>query len=254
MKSRGTRIGAILILLLLTATTAVVILGTDIFNIKKISIMGSQHIERNVIISISGISYGDSIFKVNRRQVRENIESRAPYPIVKDVVLRLPDEVEIYIEERAPVAYIPFLSSYLLIDENAFIMDLIKQDESSDQYFKIEGLREFNFKKGTQFEFIESEKIKQVVLNELLDSIYKRGVQHMISEISLENVDNIKLLTRQGVLLELGQAVQLEKKLAWLLSDAYTEIVNSDMKGTLDVSVAEKAVFRPDQDLNEVSD
>ena len=214
MKSRGTRIGAILILLLLTATTAVVILGTDIFNIKKISIIGSQHIERNVIISISGISYGDSIFKVNRRQVRENIESRDPYPIVKDVVLRLPDEVEIYIEERTPVAYIPFLSSYLLIDENAFIMDLIKQDESSDQYFKIEGLREFNFKKGTQFELIESEKIKQVVLNELLDSIYKRRVQHMISEISLENVDNIKLLTRQGVLLELGQAVQLEKKLA----------------------------------------
>ncbi|HZK34668.1 MAG TPA: FtsQ-type POTRA domain-containing protein [Bacillota bacterium] len=254
MKGRGTRIGAILILVLLICITGIVILGTDIFNIQKISVKGSEDIDKNVIISISGISYGDSIFKISRKQVRERLENTQPYPLVKEILLRLPDEVEIQIEERAATAYIPYLSSYIVIDKNAFIVDIVKQGSGEAKHMKIEGVRLLNFAKGTQLELIESEDIKQRVIISLLDSISAQGVQNVISIIHMSDVDNIQLETKDGIIVKLGQATQVDTKLSWILSDAYTDLVDENMQGVLDVSVAEKAVFRPKQELNEVGE
>mgnify|MGYP000903224014 CR=1 FL=1 len=68
----------------------------------------------------------------------------------------------------------------------------------------------------------------------------------MLRDIRLVDPDDLLLTTRDGVRVRIGQAVELDKKLGWLKSDAYAEVLEKGESGILDVSVPGKAVFHPE--------
>ncbi|HOB20730.1 MAG TPA: FtsQ-type POTRA domain-containing protein, partial [Candidatus Atribacteria bacterium] len=179
MKGHGTRLGILMILILLVCITAIVILGTDTFSIKKITVSGSNAADTNVIINTSNISYGDNIFKINRALVKQRIENSPPYPIVLSILLKLPDEVEIKVQERTPAAIVPYLSSNILIDKTGFIIDIRKQQEEAGSP-SVEGVIIQSFTKGYKLKLIESESFKLRVLLNLLESIYKLEVNDIL--------------------------------------------------------------------------
>ena len=57
--------GLLLILILLLALTGMVLIGTEIFQIKEITVLGNAKISYNDIVNRSGIIYGDNIFKLD---------------------------------------------------------------------------------------------------------------------------------------------------------------------------------------------
>lgn len=253
MKGHGTRLGILMILILLVCITAIVFLGTDTFSIKKITVYGNNAVDEAVIINTSGISYNDNIFKINKALVKQRIENSPPYPIVLSILLKLPNEAEIKVQERTPAAVVPYLSSNLVIDKTCFIIDIEKQ-RAETSYPSIEGVIIQSFAKGSKLKLIESESFKLRVLLNLLESICKQGVGDILATINIEDPDNLKLYTRDGIEIVVGQAVELDRKLGWLRSDAYSELLRQGLKGTLDVSVPGKAIFKPEEQKSEVVD
>lgn len=253
MRANGTRRGVLLFLILLLCLVAIVFLGTEVFQVKRISILGSKTLDNNVIISLSGVSYGDNIFKISKEKVKNRIQDNAPFPIVEAISFKLPDEVAITVQERTPAAVIPYLSSYIVIDAGGLILDIIKQ-QPEVVYPVIDGLEIQNLTKGKPLDSIESDDYKQRILISLLEEIYACGVEDIIKVINMENPDDILLKTRDDIQIIVGQAVEIDKKLAWLQSDAYTEVLERDINGVMDISVSGKAIFRPESQLNEVGD
>jgi cell division protein FtsQ len=245
MGQNGTRRGILLFLVLLISLAAIVFLGTEIFQVKKITVLCSGTLDRNVIMNLSGVSYGDNIFKISRDKVKKRIESNSPYPVVEAVSFRLPDEVVLAVEERVPAAVIPYLSSYIVIDANGFIMEIIKQ-KADIPYPVVEGIRLSSLTKGSKLEVAESGTYKQKVMIRVLQAVQEWNEGSMLHSIRMEDPDNILLVTRDGVRITIGQATNLDKKLGWLKSDAYTEVLEKGQTGILDVSVPGKAVFRPE--------
>lgn len=243
MDNKGTSRGFLLFLMLLISLAAIVFLGTEVFQVKKITVYCGDELEKDVIINLSGVSLGDNIFKISREKVKKRIESNSPFPVVETISFRLPDEVIIAVEERSPAALIPYLSSHIVIDTNGFILDIIKQRETT-QYPVIEGIRLRNLTKGSLLESVDSDNYKRKVLIHLLEEIREWDIGGMLELINLEDPDSIILLTRDQVTVSVGQGVELDKKLGWLKSEAYTEVLARTEKGVLDVSVPGKAVYR----------
>ncbi|HHY82704.1 MAG TPA: FtsQ-type POTRA domain-containing protein [Clostridiales bacterium] len=245
MGYNGTRKRILMFLILLVCIAAVVFIGTEVFQVENIVILGSGTLDDDVIINLSGISYGDNIFKINKEKVRQRIEGNAPFPMVQAISIRLPDEVIIAVEERVPAAVIPYLSSNIIIDSSGFILDIVKQTNELS-YPTIEGMHISRLIKGSVLETAESDSYKFKIMIRMLEAIAKWEIGSMIQTIYLDDPDHVELVTRDDVHVTLGQALELDRKLGWLQSDAYTEVLNRDEKGTLDVSVPGKAVFHPE--------
>ncbi len=245
MGKSGTRSGFYRFMVMLLCLAAIVFIGTEIFQVKKCTVVGSHALDNDVIINISGVSKSDNIFKIDKKLVKSRIEGSAPFPRVLAVSIKLPDEVIISIEERTPVALIPYLSSYLVIDSSGFILDIIKEDKIPELPI-VEGIHITRLTKGSLLEVSESDKYRYKILTVMLDAVIERGSSELIHSISLDNPDGVTLLTRDGISVYVGQAVELDRKLGWLHSEAYTKVQQSEQEGSLDVSVPGKAVFHPD--------
>jgi len=244
MARNGTKKGILLFLILLICFAAIVFIGTEVFQVKNIIVTYSGTLDENAIINASGINFGDNIFKINKEQVKQRIENSPPFPIVEGISFKLPDEVQIIVEERVPIALVPYLSSYILIDSNAFVLDIIKQTQNPP-YPVIEGLTISRLSKGSILELDQNGDYRQKVLIQLMESLKEWSIIDMVSAINMDNPDDIILFTKDEISVKLGQAVELDRKLGWLKSDAYTEVIEKEEPGTLDVSVPGKAVFNP---------
>ena len=64
-----------LIFILLLAVTGVFYLGTESFQIKKITVIGNEIIDEKEIIKRSGISFNQNIFKLDKEIVERGLKA-----------------------------------------------------------------------------------------------------------------------------------------------------------------------------------
>src|SRR5690554_5659597 len=70
--------GILIIFFLILSVLFLILLGTEIFAIHKITVLGNRNIEYNEIVKLSGIEIGENIFKLDVKRVEENLKSN-PY-------------------------------------------------------------------------------------------------------------------------------------------------------------------------------
>ncbi|NLN40728.1 MAG: FtsQ-type POTRA domain-containing protein [Clostridiales bacterium] len=232
-----------LILILFLATIGILYLGTESFQIKKITVVGNEKIKKEDIIKRSGISYKQNILKLDKGLVKERIET-IPYLEVMSIKLSYPDEVIITVYERKTVAIIPYLNSYFIIDKDCNIVEIT--DELDDiGYPLVQDMEIRSFVVGKKLVTEEEYQVK--VLSRILESIYQLELENQISEIMMGNPDDIELILTEGIRTRIGQAIEMDKKLIWLKSDKLKEVCQGLTGGILDLSAPSKPVFYPDE-------
>lgn len=90
-----------------------------------------------------------------------------------------------------------------------------------------------------------NEEYDLTALQRILEAIYKLELQDQISEIRLDDVNDIFLVSSRGIQVRIGQAIDVEKKLVWLKSEEVQEVCSGVLGGVLDVSVPSQPVFYP---------
>jgi cell division protein FtsQ len=245
MGRNGTSKGILLFLVLLLCLTAIVLLGAGVFQVKKITVISGGTLSEDAIINLSGITRGDNIFKISKAKVKNRMENNPPFPVVQSISFRLPAEVVLVVRERVPVAVIPYLSSHIIIDGSGFVLNIVKQQDD-EPYPVVEGVPVTSLTRGSLLSTGEHESYREKILLRLLGEMDKWKVGGMLKGIGLENPDNIVLTTKDGIQVQIGQAVELDKKFGWLKSEAYQSVLKNGKGGTLDVRVPDKAVYRPE--------
>lgn len=233
--------GLLLILILLLALTGMVLIGAEIFQINEITVLGNEKIVYNDIVNRSGIVYGDNIFKLDKELVEKRIEAN-PYLDVISIVRKYPDQVIITVRERQAAAIIPYLNSYFIIDKEGYILE-IKSEQGVIDYPIIQGITISSFVVGKKIAV--NEEYQLTALQRILNAVYELELQDQISEIRMENVDDIYIMLNTGIQVRIGQAIDVEKKLIWLKSEDVQKTINGVLGGVLDVSAASQPVFYP---------
>lgn len=101
-------------------------LVSPIFNIKEIQVNNNNQIATETIVSLSQLQVGQNLFRFNKNKVEKEIETN-PYIESVDIKRKLPNKVEITVEERNRNYNVEFLNGYAYINNQGYILEISEQ-------------------------------------------------------------------------------------------------------------------------------
>lgn len=123
------------LMLKFTALLIIIIAGiifalvSPIFNIKEINVSNNNQINTETIISLSQLNLGQNIFKFNKNKVNKNIKTNAYIESV-EIKRKLPNKVQIQIEERKKEYNVEFLNGYAYINNQGYILQISEERQA----------------------------------------------------------------------------------------------------------------------------
>ncbi|RKD34301.1 cell division protein FtsQ/DivIB [Thermohalobacter berrensis] len=212
-KIKRKKIGLIFTLLLLFVTTFLILLTkTSFFNVSEIKIIGNEQLTEDKIIMASGLTIEENIFKIDTEKMEKNLISH-PY-IKKTKVKRIfPNKLSIYIEERKEIAAISYIGSYIYLDNEGIVLNILS--DKKDNLIVVDGLKIKNMSIGKKIMLEDNQDIDKL-LNFLKDC-KKNDLIKEISRINIDNKFNIKLTMNSGLNVAFGNLYNVKYKVSFLI-------------------------------------
>lgn len=230
-----------ILLLLLLVFTAAFLLTSSLFNIKGINVSGNIRVSQQEIIRLSGLNYEQNIFRINTKTTMQHI-FQSPYVKKIKISRRLPNIVNIDIIEREPMVLVPYVGSYLFVDQEGIVVE-INPSIDDMKLPVIKGLKFNTFKLGEEIKVENKLQLNSVV--KLISEMQRTNMSQEISEINAEDVLNLQLKTKSGIRINLGDDSNISKKLP--LAKAIIHDLNSQkLKGTVEMGHQGNPVFKPE--------
>ena len=218
---------------------------TVFLKVADIEVSGTTRYEAADIIATSGIESGDNLFAINKFEVAEKILEEYPYIEQIKIRRRLPDTFTFEIVERVPTAYIESEGNRWLIDNNAYIVELLSKD-AAVKVPKITGGEVVTPREGS--ELILKNEDQLIALKEVLTSLRKTEMTDKTVRVDIGKLYAINIVLGERFLVELGDSQDLAAKIR-MLNAVLSELGEYD-KGTINVSAIKEARFRPDINID----
>lgn len=123
---RKKRIGIIIKIILLLGIIAggcAFALTSPIFNIGKIEVSNNNIVSSEQIVSLSELKTGENIFKFSKSNVKNKIKENA-YIENLHIYRKIPNTIQISIEEREPKYSVEFMGKYAYINTQGYILEI----------------------------------------------------------------------------------------------------------------------------------
>lgn len=125
-KKKIKKIIKLMTLFLLIIGGVVFALVSPIFNIDEINVANNEQISNETIISLSQLQIGQNLFRFNKNKVEKELKTN-PYIESADIRRKIPNKVEIIIEERKKNYNVEFLNGYAYINNQGYILEISEQ-------------------------------------------------------------------------------------------------------------------------------
>lgn len=230
-----------MVLLFIICISSAFLVSSSLFQIKAIAVSGNKSVATEEIIRLSSIYYGENIFRINKKSSMKSI-FQSPYVKMINIKRHLPNKVEIDIIERDVMAVVPYLGSYLNIDEDGMIIQidqLIKKREVP----VLKGLKFSTFKIG-EFLNIENKAQLGVTIN-VIKEMKNAGLIGQLDEIDVTDIQNIKLKTKGGINVSLGSEDNLNYKVGFMKT-ILEDVTKQKQKGTIELGNKGNPIFKPE--------
>ncbi|HHW30430.1 MAG TPA: hypothetical protein GXX20_01965 [Clostridiaceae bacterium] len=253
------------IILMLSLIIALLVLFgmSPLFSIAGFRIQDSLYYEEETFINLSGVSIGDNGFKhvgTNFMQILElrygkseyNILQNCPYIKEVKVKFNMPNIVDISFTEREPTGYVPYLGTYLLVDNESYVLEIMGQ-ASLDELPVIKGLEFSYYELGKKLATENTKNLDAAmyVLNviRLSDKNDRFKLLKIVDSIDVANLDKICLSVDSRIIVNFGNMEELDYKISAAKQILLKNIKETE-KGLLDFTLGENPTFIPDSDVN----
>ncbi len=203
-----------IIILLLTSIFFILYTKTSFFHISSIEVYGNEKITDEKLMLASGIMIDENIFKINLKMAKENIML---HPYVKDVKVRrkLPNKILINIDERKEVAVIDYIGSYIYIDEEGIILNILSE-KNDEQIMETRGAEIDKPKIGNKIAF-SHDNIEKTLL-EFINYSKKLGLADSFNIVDIDENGKITIGMNTGAEVAFGTLDDVKYKLKFLVS------------------------------------
>lgn len=231
-----------ILMLFLLAILFLLLLTTDIFDIREITVSGNEKLSYNNIVDLSGVIIGQNIFEVDKRQVERSLEAN-PYIVVDSIKRRLPAELVINIIERQEALMIEVADGYALVDQEGIYLQHV---ERKGQWMLpiVIGMDDMVFDIGDN---ISNGSNKGKALVKLYAALKEWGMLSNITHIDIQSEYDIIVMTDWGMQIRMGDSQDLDTKMAWIQA-ALKDLADKGQtkpEGVLDVAYASQAIYTP---------
>jgi len=240
------------------AVVLAVVIGLSVFfNVERVVIYGNEAYSAWTIQEASGIEKGQSLLGIGRPRACGKIITALPYVKTARIGIKLPDTVNIYIEEF-DVSYAVEAAdeSWWLITSNGKIAEQIDK-AAANSYTKIKGIQLVGPMVGEQAIALEvfepeateaegateetetpvitvtaNDRLKAALL--ILESLEANEIVGEIASVDVTSIYNMELMYGQRYQVKLGDTSQMDKKISQMKQSVAQ--LNEYQSGILDVS------------------
>lgn len=188
-------------------------LVSPIFNIQNIKVTGNNKLEKEKIIGMTGVELGQNIFKINKKEIRKNIEKNG-YINSVNIKRNLPDEIEIIVSERIPSFAIEYGNGYVIIGSQGYIIEVAEEKKSLPLLIGMT-TKEENYKENNRLEEQDLNKLNLIL--KIMNAASISGIETLISSIDVSEINNVKInLETEGKIAYLGDCSNLSHRMQWI--------------------------------------
>lgn len=230
-----------LVLAVAVICVGIVLVFSLFFKANIVTIKGDTIYKPEKIVEKSGITAGDNLFRIDEEEISKQLSKQLPYIKSATIKRELPDTIVIEIESTKAVACIENNKSYIILDSNGKVLEK-GVTELKETLPVIKNVTAKSVEEGNVIEL--SNKKRNDTLPQILSAIEKAGLESL-TEIDLNNVNDIKIKYDNRIVLKIGNLNNIEKKLARGKKAIENENeINAFAEGTLDLKTDPYAFFK----------
>ena len=230
--------------LLTILTVGILVMLQTVFRLEAVCVIGHEAHTARQVINASGLTYGQSIFSIRAEDVARSLEKDHTL-IFRGLQVKHPNLVYLQVEERTPVALMQWLGVHYVLDKGGLVMDETTSTELVGSLPVVTGIRVSGAHKG-HFLTVKSQTQLDAYCK-LIVELNKQNYARQVTEIRLNNPENIYLVTNEGISVRVGKPEDLKRKVQAIRTTmGYLRALGEDA-GVLDVSEPTDAKYRSDK-------
>lgn len=227
---------ALMVLMVLLIASAV--LFKYVFVVRNVVILGDVEASDEELVRLAKVEFGASVFSLDTEAMERNLNATGTM-YLQQVQLRYPDTLELSVAMRSRDAMLLHMGKIQILDENGFLVESLSEVPDMDLVY-VSGVHVTYCETGQQLRANDGQIEAYVAVMQALNG---HGAKMYASEIHLSDPEDIRLITRNGITVLLGDKENMQDKVAWMKSAVADLERRGEGGGSLDVRSATKADY-----------
>lgn len=212
---------------------------SPIFNIEDIKVNGNEQINSDTIVSLSQLQVGQNIFRFYKEKVINDIKTNAYVENVK-IKRKIPNKIEITIEERKQDYNVEFLNGYAYINNQGYILEISEQKLDLPVIKGISTPQE-QIVEGNRLNDDDLEKLETVI--QIMNICKSYDLDKKVSSIDITDTnDYIMEMDEEKKIVHLGNNSNLSNKMLYVPAIL---VENQGKEGTIYLNGDINGDFKP---------
>ena len=195
-KRRRSRLGVLFKLLCLAALVAALTFGATVFfQVETIAVTGNSRYTQDEIIAASGVQVGDNLFRMNKKQISQEILHQLPYVESVSILRGLPSTITFQVTEWDAVAQVEVYAqgqteesgeegeSQQAAAKEAWLISV-----GGTAPISVTGLTALAPEAGSMLAVPQDQQSKLTALTNVLEKLQQQGMMSRVSSIDLTHV------------------------------------------------------------------
>lgn len=205
-------VAVIFFILILLAIIALILLS-DLFNIKQITVINNSKVSTEEIIEKSTLAVGDNMFKTFKSTIRDNIKSNA---YIEDVTItkKLNGEIILDVKERICTYILQMENNkYAYINNQGYILEI------SEEPLQLPIIKGFSTQEIATGNRMDAQDLKKLdILIQITETAKSNGIKDIITTIDISDENNFILeIPSEGKIVQFGNGTNINVKILWIV-------------------------------------
>lgn len=217
------------------------LLANVVFVVRGVQVEGAGEIPASDVLRLSGIRLGSPMGRVKVEEVKHDVEGDGRLAFVS-LEKRYPSQLLLTVRPRSHDAVMLQGGWTLVLDSDGYVAGIVERIPEGQMPY-VSGLRASYYQLGRQLDTADG---RVAAMGVILEALKARGAMGYASEISVENLEDLRIISRTGVTVLLGSAENMSDKIAWMAGALADLEARGERGGKLDVVSGTKADYIPE--------
>lgn len=222
------------------ALALTVLLVNVVFVVRRVDVVGAGSLSDAEVLRLSGIQLGVRINRVDEAHVRTGVESTGQLAFVS-LEQRMPNRLVLTVRPRTRDALILLAGKILVLDSDAYVVEITDRVPGDSMPY-VTGLKASYYALGRQLDTADG---RCGCMKAVLEALKANGATRYVSELSVAVTADLRIITRTGMTVLLGNSDNMNAKIAWMAGALADLEARGQTAGQLDVSSGTKADYTP---------
>jgi cell division protein FtsQ len=220
-----------------------VILHSTLFRLKQVQVVGISHRTPEEVVTLAGVAMGDNILLMDEEKIRDKINSDR-YLVFQSMQRDYPDGLIIEVYERKPIANIQSMGMQYTLDGEGMVLEQTQMLQLEEGMVAVTGMQIVSSVLG---QYITCQAAEQLsAYRQVMTELAAQGAASQISELNLQDMDNLYLISVDAFTIRLGDDTDMRAKIGAMRAVLEYLRQNGREKGSVDVSAPVNPTYIPD--------